>query len=64
MYKLNNMLSLAGMKVSHFLKWAFLQIYLNSGPQILKMQLCLLLARDIKYAYVPEQSYRLNVFFA
>lgn len=63
MYKLNNMLSLAGMKVSHLLKWALLQIYLNSGLQSLKTWLCLLLARDIKYAYiVREQSYRPDIF--
>lgn len=54
MYKLNNMLSLAGMKVSHLLKWVFLQICLNWGLQIFKMQLCLLLERDTEDAYVPE----------
>lgn len=61
MYKLNNMLSLAGMKVSHLLKWAFLQIYLDTGFQIFRVQVCLSLEIDIKDAYVTEVSYRLNV---
>lgn len=54
MYKLNNMLSLAGMKVSHLVKWAFLQIYLDAGFQIFRVQLCLSLEIDIKDAYVTE----------
>lgn len=61
MYKLNNMLSLAGMKVSHLLKWVFLQTYLNSGLQIFIAQLCLSLETDIKDACVTEVSYRLNL---